>query len=384
VKRTLIWLLALVLVAGATYVAATRLVSPDQAAAQAQPPDPVPVVAALSEGYLHGAVTLSVAAAQQQVATISPPAAVTGVVTAAGASAGQEFRSGQVLVRLDGRPLFVLTGSFALYRDIQPGDSGDDVAALQAGLLEAGFAVRVDGEYGSASQAAVRQMYRAAGYTAPQTTVTAAPTSNPGTTDNAPTTGEVTPAASPTAAATPAPVTGTAVLRSEVLMISGLPATVRSVAGVGTQLAADSALMTLGSGATVMTATVPTTSLGSLAVGAVAAFTDDTGAPAQASVTAITSQDDQSTVVITPQVAVSVGTTYVVRVANPAAEPGQSVLAPVTGIVTRGGRSYIYIQDGQTFGEVEVTVTGAVGGVAAISPVDPAVELQAGQDIRVG
>lgn len=379
-KRTLVWLLTLVLVAGGTWVAATRLVSPDQAAARAQPPDPVPVVAALSEGHLHGAVTLSVTAAQQQVATISPPAAVTGVVTAAGASPGQELRSGQVLVRLDGRPLFVLTGSFALYRDIQPGDSGDDVAALQAGLLEAGFTVRVDGEYGSATQAAVRQMYRAAGYTAPQTTVA----SVGGTPGDASTTGEVATTASPTAAATPAPVTGTAVLRSEVLMVSGLPATVRSVAGVGTQLAADSALMTLGSGATVLTATVPTTSLGSLAVGAVAAFTDDTGAPAQAGVTAITAQDDQSTVVITPQVTVNVGTTYVVKVDNPAAEPGQSVLAPVTGIVTRGGRSYVYVQDGQTFDEVEVTVTGAAGGVAAISPVDPGVELQAGQDIRVG
>jgi len=377
-------LLALVVVAAGTWVAATRLVSPDQVAAQAEPPDPVPVVAALTRGYLHAPVSLSATAAQEQVVTVTPPAAVTGVVTAAGGTAGQQLTSGEVLLRLSGRPLFVLSGSFALYRDIQPGDSGDDVAALQSGLVEAGYSVRIDGVYGPGTQAAVRRMYRDAGYAAPQATTAAAATT---TSQSATaTTGDETtstPAPEASAAATSA---GTPVLRSEVLMVGGLPATLRSVAEIGTQLAAESTLMTLGSGTTVLSATVPTTSLGSLAVGAVAQFTDDTGTTAAATVTAITAdaQDDQSTIVVTPQVQVSIGTTYVLTVTNPAAEPTESLLAPVTGVVTRGGRSYVYVQDGETFDEVEVTVSAAVGGVAAITPIDPDIVLDAGQEIRVG
>ncbi|MBU5422551.1 peptidoglycan-binding protein [Cellulomonas hominis] len=381
--------LALLLVAAGTWWVATRVESPDQVAARAEAPAPVPVVAALDRGYLNGPVSLSVAAQYEQTVTVKPPAALTGVVTSAEQAVGDTLEPGSVLLRANGRPVFVLSGGFALYRDIQPGDSGDDVAAVQAGLAAAGYPTGRDrpGTYGAGTQAAVRKMYKAAGYTAPEVAAPAVATADAGSGTGTGTEGTGTDAATAAApSSTPAVVAGPRVLRSEVLMLAGLPATVQAVAPVGALLDAETDLLTLGAGRIVLSATLPRASVGALTVGATGTFVDAAGADGVAAVATMTAtaSADETVVVLTTDAAVAAGAAYVLTVANPAAEAGDSLLAPVAAVVTRGGRSYVYPREGEEFGEVEVTVTGAVGGVAAIVPVDPGAVLDDGTEVRVG
>lgn len=377
--------LALLLVAAGTWWVATRVESPDQVAARAEAPAPVPVVAALDRGYLNGPVSLSVAAQYEQTVTVKPPAALAGVVTSAEQAVGDTLEPGSVLLRANGRPVFVLSGGFALYRDIQPGDSGDDVAAVQAGLAAAGYPTGRDrpGTYGAGTQAAVRKMYKGAGYTAPEAAAPAVTTADAGTGTEGTGT-DATTAAAPSS--TPAVVAGPRVLRSEVLMLAGLPATVQAVAPVGALLDAETDLLTLGAGRIVLSATLPRASVGALTVGATGTFVDAAGADGVAAVATMnaTASADETVVVLTTDAAVTAGAAYVLTVANPAAEAGDSLLAPVAAVVTRGGRSYVYPREGEEFGEVEVTVTGAVGGVAAIVPVDPGAVLDDGTEVRVG
>lgn len=379
--------LVLVLAGAGAWVVATRVESPTQLAARAEAPAPAPVVAALDRGYLQGQASLSTTAQHERVVALKPPAAMGGVVTFVASPPGATLTPGSVLMRVNGRPVFVLPGSFPLYRDLQPGASGDDVVAVQTGLRAAGYATGADraGTYGAGTQAALRRMYKAGGYSVPEVSPPTAASATPaaGAASN--------PASEQSATATPSPpassaVSGPQVLRSEVLMIADLPATVQGVAAVGTELASDSDLVTLGAGQIVLSATLPNASVGALAVGAVATFSDDAGAPGTATVTAISPGPaaDQTVVSLSAEGAVSSGAAYVVTIDNPAAETAESLLAPVAAVVARGGRSYIYPRDGESFKEVEVHVTGSVGGIAAIEAVDTTTPLDKGTEVRIG
>lgn len=452
-KRVLLVVLALLFLGGGAWAVAARVESPDQVAARAKAPEPDPVVAPLSRGYVNGSLSMSVRAQYEQTIALRPPSAVTGVVTSAGKGVGDTVKSGSVLLRANGRPLFTLTGAFALYRDIEPGDNGDDVAAVQASLKQAGFSLGRDrvGTYGSGTQAAVQKMYRAAGFDAPMTpTVAAAPDvppksdhgetpEQPATPDaSAETDGGQTPeqtakpeppgeAASPgtpgeaASPGTPAEVdvaartvvatnaggamdakttndpvcasqnqnpgqSGPCVLRTEVMMIAQLPAVVQAIAPVGAQLGSEVDLVTLATGRVLLSATLPAGSLGALTVGAMGTFADDAGADGSAEVTAIGpgASAAETIVSLSPSGSVTVGNPYVLAVENPAAESGDSLLAPIAAVVDRGGRSYIYVRDDGVFREVEVTVTAVVGGVAAIVPMDSGVPLDQGTEVRLG
>jgi hypothetical protein len=380
-KKLVAVVLALALAGVGAWAVATQVESPAQVAARAEAPVPDPVVAPLDRGFLQGPVTLSTTAQRERTVAIKPPASLTGVVTFAGKAVGDTLAPGSVLLRANGRPVFVLPGSFALYRDLQPGDTGDDVAAIQAGLKAAGYGTGRDrsGTYGTGTRAAVRAMYKAAGYTAPETAAspTPAPMSTP-----APSSGADSPAASPSATA----VTGPQVLTTEIMTIADLPAVVQAVAPVGAQLTSDTDLVTLGAGQLMLSATLPTSSVGALAIGAAGTFTDDTGAAGTTQVAALTVSQEttETTISLSPTGAVSPGTSYVVSFDNPAVETGESLLAPVAAVVNRAGRSYVYPRDGATFREVEVTVIGAVGGVVSIVPVDATVPLEEGTEVRIG
>lgn len=417
-KRWIALAVALLLVGAGTWVVASRVESPNQVAARAKPPAPDPVVAELARGYLNGPLSMSATAQYQQTTSITPPPALTGVVTSVEAQVGAQLGSGSVLLRCNGRPVFVLTGAFALYRDIQPGDTGDDVAAVQAGLVAAGYSTGRDrtGVYGRGTQSAVRAMYKAAGYKAPETapaapagTAAAAPggggspadtTASPpsaaegtGTGSSTDTTGEGMTSGTPTAPAStssapPAATTpvGPIVLRTEVVMVTGLPATVAAVAPVGTQLSDATPLVVLNAGQVVLSTTLPAGSLGALVVGATGTFTDDAGAAGAAQVTAVVpaATPDQVTVVLASTGTISAGSSYVLAIDNPAAESGESLLAPISAVVARGGRSFVYVKDGDVFREVEVTVAGSVGGVAAITAAGTGGQLDAGTVVRIG
>lgn len=76
---------------------------------------------------------------------------------------GQVVAEGQVLYRIDGRPVVLLYGSTPAYRDLQQGESGADVQHLNAALVALGYAREVDlsptsDEFGWRTRLAVEEL----------------------------------------------------------------------------------------------------------------------------------------------------------------------------------------------------------------------------------
>lgn len=82
---------------------------------------------------------------------------------------GSFVSPGNVIIEVAGQPFFVLQGTVPAYRDMAPGESGSDIAQLQAGLESLGFGIGGDtsGVYGPGTSAAVAAFYQSLGYTAP-------------------------------------------------------------------------------------------------------------------------------------------------------------------------------------------------------------------------
>jgi peptidoglycan hydrolase-like protein with peptidoglycan-binding domain len=170
-KRRVILVLALIAViaaAGVGWVAGSRIKSPAQVAAEAQPPEaslitvPVARMVIANDVVTRGTVRFdepeSVTAPQPADPTLSP------VVTKVPQS-GDELPEGSVLFELAGRPTFVLQGDLPLFRTVQPGDEGEDIAQLQTALTRLGFDPGiVDGVYGPDTEAAVKALYESQGY----------------------------------------------------------------------------------------------------------------------------------------------------------------------------------------------------------------------------
>ena len=95
------------------------------------------------------------------VRTLASP--VAGVVTAL-PSGGAVIRPGHVLLRIDGRPVVLLSGGVPMYRALQIGASGPDVAQLERNLHALGYdrdrPLTVDHRYTSATAQAVRRLQR--------------------------------------------------------------------------------------------------------------------------------------------------------------------------------------------------------------------------------
>lgn len=83
------------------------------------------------------------------------------VVTALMVEPGQSVTSGDLLAKISGQPMFLLTMDFPLYRTITGGDHGDDVFQIQQELKRLGlYSGPVDGVYGIGTADAVGQLYR--------------------------------------------------------------------------------------------------------------------------------------------------------------------------------------------------------------------------------
>src|SRR5215472_11233227 len=113
-----------------------------------------PQISSLSSG--GGGASSSGGDAQQVVTKIFKPP-------------GSYLSPGNVIIEVAGQPFFVLQGTVPAYRDMAPGESGSDIAELQAGLESLGFGIGADagGVYGRGTAAAVAAFYSSLGYTAP-------------------------------------------------------------------------------------------------------------------------------------------------------------------------------------------------------------------------
>ncbi|MGO1592515.1 peptidoglycan-binding protein [Ancrocorticia sp.] len=197
--------------------------------------------------------------------TVEPSDGSLPVVTAKYASAGDTLHSGGVLAEVSGRPVMGLALPFDLYRDIYVGDSGSDVREIQRALRDLGlYGGGIDGEYGPATAAAVKALYTRAGVAAPAPVAEASDDEGAGgeaggsadsdkkESESGAATGEGGAAGGP-AGGTSVVRTEPAksyvpVMRSEFVTLTSGSATVVKVAGVNTQVSADTPLAKLRSG----------------------------------------------------------------------------------------------------------------------------------------
>lgn len=86
-----------------------------------------------------------------------------GRITSVECTPGGVIESGTSFLSVDESPLIALSTAVPLWRDLRAGDTGDDVASLQAELARLGFPTRSDGTMGAATLSSITKMFAAAG-----------------------------------------------------------------------------------------------------------------------------------------------------------------------------------------------------------------------------
>jgi peptidoglycan hydrolase-like protein with peptidoglycan-binding domain len=171
-RRRWWWLLAVVAVVAVTavtWVVASRVQSPEQAASNAAPPEASWVTAVVEQRVLTQTLITRGDVTPEVSASLRVPVSVVGdpVITDLAVAAGDEVIEGQRVIEVSGRPVFVLVGDVPVYRSLRPGMTGADVAQLQAALSRLGCPITdLSGVYGPETKACVGAFYADAGYEA--------------------------------------------------------------------------------------------------------------------------------------------------------------------------------------------------------------------------
>ncbi|MEU7292310.1 peptidoglycan-binding protein [Streptomyces exfoliatus] len=156
------------LLSAAGIVAAGFIRSPAQAVADAAPPPPSLLTAQVEYRVLTDSVILRGSVKAEQTIEVMAGGQTEGspVVTKLPVKPGQAIKAGQVLIEVSGRPVIALRGSLPMYRDLEPGTRGNDVAQLQTALGSLGYRTQGDdrGFFGPWTKAAVTALYADRGY----------------------------------------------------------------------------------------------------------------------------------------------------------------------------------------------------------------------------
>jgi peptidoglycan hydrolase-like protein with peptidoglycan-binding domain len=175
--------LAVIASAGGLLIS-TTIKSPAQQAAETQPPGLTRLTAPVQDTVIRNTVQADgLITKPPQISSLDSGGGSGGggggnaqqVVTKIFHPQGSFVSPGNVIIEVAGRPFFVLQGTVPAYRDMAPGESGSDIAQLQAGLEALGFSIGGDtsGVYGPGTSAAVAAFYQSLGYTAPTVASTA-------------------------------------------------------------------------------------------------------------------------------------------------------------------------------------------------------------------
>lgn len=156
-------------------VASTFITSPAQQAASTKAPAASLLTAAVDKRVLAQTVTIRGTVAASSTFPLSPQSTPQGaavqVVTGIHVKAGDQLKTGQVLLEVAGRPLIALAGAVPAFRDFKPGTDGNDVAELQDALKELGHPSTGDarGHFGPGTKRAVAGFYQSLGFDVPTT-----------------------------------------------------------------------------------------------------------------------------------------------------------------------------------------------------------------------
>ncbi|MFE9494419.1 peptidoglycan-binding protein [Streptomyces collinus] len=159
--------------------------SPAQAAADTRAPEASVITSSVTSERLARTVVLRGDVTSGATLSISPtavadsrslgggtnPGGSSPVLTRKLAHVGDSVQAARPLVEFSGRPVYVLPGRIPGYRDMLPGESGDDIAQLQDALAGLGLYHGGDrhGSFGTATGKAVTALYRRLGYPVPVT-----------------------------------------------------------------------------------------------------------------------------------------------------------------------------------------------------------------------
>jgi peptidoglycan hydrolase-like protein with peptidoglycan-binding domain len=172
---------AVVLVGAGGWFAGAQVHSPADAAAAHTAPEAGPVTVAVGRQSLTATVVANGSVEFASPKPLSLAGSVgTGTTAAAGDQgaeqrvtkapvAGTVVKEGDVLMTVNGRPVFALRGAVPMYRALGPGASGDDVTQLQKALRRLGSDPgSISGTFRQGTAAAVTDWYRNKGYEAQQ------------------------------------------------------------------------------------------------------------------------------------------------------------------------------------------------------------------------
>ncbi|MFE3448444.1 peptidoglycan-binding protein [Nonomuraea sp. NPDC059194] len=165
-----------IVIAGVGWGVSTRLRSPADEAALRKPPKASLVTVPVERTKLVSTIVVN--------GTLeygSPlPITLAGVV--GGADATQratraphpgKVTEGGILMEVNGRPVFAMSGKVPMHRTLAPGARGDDVKQVQRALRRLGYGTRVTGVFDRATITAVTRFYAKKGYEAQQPTLEA-------------------------------------------------------------------------------------------------------------------------------------------------------------------------------------------------------------------
>lgn len=160
---------AVVVAAGLGWFFGSRIQSPAEAAADAEPPEASNItVQVVSEVLSADVITRGDIVYDEPLSvSLSGSFAETPeklVVTRA-VEVDAELAEGDVAVEVVGRPVFFLVGEIPMYRDLRPGATGDDVLQVEEALARMGFlGATPDNTWNQDTGAAVAAWYQDAGY----------------------------------------------------------------------------------------------------------------------------------------------------------------------------------------------------------------------------
>ena len=421
-------LVASLLVGGGWY-AAGLFQSPDQRAASATAPSPSPVVSSVQSGMLDEVITAQAQVMRSEGHAVAIPLPEgTAVVTQHLQSPGSALGAGVALLSVNDRPVFAIAGSFPAFRDLAAGDTGIDVRQLQDGLRAAGYAIarRENGTFGPRTVAAVRAMYKAAGFSvasapaiatdppeetggtrggedqsaavdsgdaapAPAEAVPAPAETMPAPAETVPVPAETVPAQAKTVAA---PAETVAVPASELLVVSaGLPAVLGSMPPVGAVLTSENAKATFVGGSPVATAKIAATVVARLPVGTLGELQVSGADPVPVTAAAVTAGDEATgnngTATLTPRDGATIpdawlGTQVLAELTlNTVGQ--ESLIVPSRAVAVRSdGTAHVLKRTPEgTFATVEVHELGTLAGLSAVEP-ESEDALAVGDQVQVG
>ena len=157
-----------ILSTGVGWLAASRVKSPAQLAAQTAPPEaslithPVEKRVLSADLIVRGTMRYS-----NPISVVLPPSVLRPppVLVSVPPVKGSPLNEGDVVMIVSGRPVFAMKGAAPGYRDLGPGTEGNDVQQLEEALERSGLKPgAVDGRFDGATATAVAAWYERAGF----------------------------------------------------------------------------------------------------------------------------------------------------------------------------------------------------------------------------